>query len=55
LPVAARAFEGEGLGLERPGLHAAAARAHEAVRPAGFDQVIGAGPLIGEALLELQE
>ena len=53
--VAARAFEGEDLGLERPGFHAAAARAHEAIRPACFDQIIGAGPLIGKALLELQK
>ena len=55
LLVAAGAFEGESLGLERPGLDAATARADEAVWPAGFDEIIGAGAFIAEALLELQE
>ena len=53
--MAAGAFEGERLGLQRPGLHAAAVRANEAVGPAGFYQITGAGAFIGEALLELQE
>jgi hypothetical protein len=53
--VAAGTFEGERLGLERPGLDAAAGRADKAVRPARFDQIIGAGALIRETLLELQQ
>jgi len=55
LLVAAGAFEGEDLGLKLPGLDAAATRANEAVWPAGFNEIIGAGAFIGEALLELQE
>ena len=40
---------------ERPGLDVAAIRADEAVRSAGFNQIIGASTFIGEALLNLQK
>ena len=55
LLVATGAFKRECLGLERPGLHTAASRANEAVRPAGFDQIINASALIGKALLKRQK
>jgi hypothetical protein len=55
LPAAAGAFPGPRLGLQFPGFAVAAARADKALRPARREEVLGAGCLVREALLELDQ
>ena len=51
--AAAGEFPGPRLGLEAPRLDHAAAEADKALRPARREEVLGAGCLVREALLEL--
>jgi hypothetical protein len=46
LSAAGGAFIGEALGVERPGFCALAFRTDEAIRPAFFEEVAGAGRIV---------
>jgi hypothetical protein len=55
LAAAAGALIGPGLGFQPPGFATAADRTDKPVRPARRDQILSAGGLIAEALLELDQ